>query len=357
MDVQIAANGRLYTAVADLTTTFRLVVAGRLTDALDGGVLRRPLRVEASRRGLVVKTFGDGLFAVAADPALAFPLLATDPYDFELAFTVPGYRPLTVAVPVSAGSVFPLAELAPALRRLPVRVQGRVTAAATGAPLAGARVGLQEAQLLPLAAPLAFPHPPGTEVRECTLAPVGPLRQVAAPAAGGGATLVLSDRLGLAPGQVLRLGPPHRAELGLLASLAPEPADPGLPGEVTLSAPLRRSQPQGSPVQRVSALPGAASQPLGLDAAAGEGVLVLAGPLAVSAGGAVRVEVPPSPALELHLTGTETDAAGYYRLDGVAGIAGATFLAGAAGFLDGVTPWIIDATHPVNVLDFRLETP
>jgi hypothetical protein len=160
MQLQIAAADRLYTVVEDLTSLFRVVVSGRVRDAIDGDPLRAGFRVGTSRRELVARTLPDGLFAVAADPALAFPSDAAA-YDFELEVSAPGYRPETVAVPVPPASTFPLAPLDVSLRRLPVRVQGRVVRAAGGDPVAGARVTVQAPEVLALHAPLAFAHGAG----------------------------------------------------------------------------------------------------------------------------------------------------------------------------------------------------
>lgn len=355
MLTQIAANQRLYTVVEDLTTVYRLLVDGCVEDALSGELLRSPFTVSTDRDDLRVKATGDGWFAVGGDPELAFSLLATDAYAFELAVAAPGYRGQAQTVNVAAGSSFPLAPVVFALRRRPVRLQGRVTeAAGDHAPIAGAQVAIEAGKVLALRTPLSLRHGAGVEVRECPLTPSGSAKQLHFAAAAGDDTVTLSERTGLAPDNVLRLGPAERFEFARIQSLAPDPADPGQPGEVTLRTPLRRSLPQGAAARRVNPAPTAAAQALAADAEAGEGVLTLAAPLAATA---VRVEVEASPEVEYHAVGALTDTGGYYRFDGIAGIAKATFVAGAAGFVDGDQKWVIDYDTPVNVLDFRLETP
>ncbi len=354
MDTQIVADQRLYTVVEDLRTFFRLLVAGRVEDALTGEPVRSPLTVTVDRDDLLVKAAGDGLFAVGGDPELAFSLLSTDAYAFELTVRAPGYRQQRRTVNVPAGSSFPLPAVVFSLRRRPVRVQGRVTgAAADHPPIAGATVTIQAPEVLALRTPLAFDHAAGAEVRDCVLAPAGPPKQLELAAVAGDDTLTLSDRTVLAAGTILRFGPPERLELAVIESLAPQPADPNLAGAVTLSAPLRRSLPQGVPAQPVNPAP-AAAQALAGEVAAGEGVVTLADPLNAAA---VRIETADSLLVEYHAIGALTDVGGYYRLDGIAGIAGATLVASAAGFDDGEQPWVIDFATPVYVLDFRLETP
>ena len=355
MHAQIAADRRLYTVVHDLTTYYRLLVAGRVLDALTGEPVRSTFTVTAEREDLLVRSLDDGFFAVGGDPELAFSLLASNAYPFGLTVSAPGYREASQTVPVPANATFPRPPVVFSLRRRPVRLQGRVTeAAGAQGPIPGAAVGIGAGPVLALRTPLAFGHDAGVEVRDCALTSAGAPKLLHSAAAGGDDTLTLNNRTGLNLGHVLRLGPPEAYEYAPITGLAPEPADLNQPGEVTLGTPLRRSLSPGDEAQRVNPAPNPAAEPLAARAEVGEGVLRLSNPLAAAT---VRVELLASPEVEYHAVGALSDAEGFYRFDGIAGIVEATFVASAAGFNDGDQPWVIDYPTPVNVLDFRLEAP
>ncbi len=355
MHTQVIANQRLYTVVKDLTTSFRLLLHGRVEDELTGELLRSPFTVGVDRDDLVAKSVGDGLLAIGGDPELAFSMLATDAYSFDLHVTAPGYREQQRTIPVPAASTFPLPAVTFSLRRQPVRLQGRVTRAAAGhPPIPGAGITVQAGTVLALRTPLSFDHAAGVEVRECVLAPAGGAKQLELPGLAGESSVTLSDRLGLGGGDVLRLGPPESYEFAIIDSLAPQPADPNQPGEVTLRTPLRRSLAAGAEAQRVNPAAAAVAPQLAAAAVAGEAVLTLDNLLAAAA---IRIETAAAPEVEYHAVGALTDADGYYSLDGIAGLRATRFVASAAGFDDGEQPWVIDYDNHVNVLDFRLETP
>lgn len=353
MDLQISTGDRLYTVVHDLTTTFELLLVVRVEDALTGELVPNPIAIGPDRSALLVKSEASGYVVIAADVDLAFPRLAVDAYDFEVRIRALGYREVALPVHLPAATSLPMPAVTVTLRRVPVRVQGRVVrAAGDHDPIAGARVTIQADDVLALHTPLSHDHLAGAAVRACALNPAGAIKQLTAAVAAGETRLPLSDRLALAPGDVLRLGPPHRLELALIDSLAPDPPNPALPGEVTLRTPLRRTLPAGAEVEEVTPAPGAAATTLARAVQTGEGVLALAAPLAADS---VRLEAAASPDVEYHVIGALTDAEGYYRLDGI-GITAATFVASAPGFVDLPRAWRIDST-PTAFLNFRLETP
>jgi hypothetical protein len=342
-----------YRAVPDLVAITQLVVAGRLIERLSGLAWTGPFRLEATADGpLPVRTGRSGVFAVAADPQLAFPLLATHPYTLTLRFTVPGCRPIERVLPLPAGTALPLPELGLELDRWPVVLAGRVVeAAGAGAPIPDARLRFTSLRALLLRTPLQLDHPAATVVRAVNLAPTGALQNLETEARRGAVRLALSNRLGLGVGDVLRLGEERRWELAIVAELPPLPANPALPGEVVLSAPLVRSFAAGTAVEpmNVAELPAAAA----LDAPvwAGGGVLTVDAPLGANA---VRLRGAADPLREFHAVGAVCDADGFFEVDGVDRPGAAVLRATAAGFQPGEAAFVPDFRAGTQRLDFAL---
>jgi len=351
---QIQAGGRIYTTVEDLRTRYRLVFGGRVVEEDGGAPLRAPFAVTAGYPGLWLKALRDGFFAAGGVPERLFPLLATTPYAVDLEVTAAGYRPASASVHLPAGAAFPRPLVTLELRRLPIRIQGRVVeTAGEREPIAGAAVDVADPRLLALRTPLRFAHPAATPVAACPLAPVGGALATRRVAAAGGTVLDLDRRTGLAPGSVVRLGAAGRYEFRLVDAVA-TPPDPSQPGEVTLRQPLLRTLEAGGAVQRVD--PGAATATTTLAAAAeaGEALLRLGDDLDAAA---VRIEAELSPRVEYQAVGTVTGGDGYYRLDGVGPVSRVRLEAGAAGYHEMTVPklWVLDYGQPVNVVDLSLE--
>jgi phage tail sheath protein FI len=120
-------------------------------------------------------------------------------------------------------------------------------------------------------------------------------KTLTAAAAAGDVTLALDNRLGLAVGDVARIGAPPNDEWATVASLTGGAGAPPNAGAVVLAAPLALSHPAGEPVrrQRVGPPP-VVRQPafLVLDAAPGDGTLLVSEDLAFGAGDVVQVTTP-----------------------------------------------------------------
>ncbi|HSF43595.1 MAG TPA: hypothetical protein VLT87_27625 [Thermoanaerobaculia bacterium] len=352
---QIEAGGRTYVTVEDLVLRDRLVVAGRVIERITGDPWRGGFAVRLTSGDVLrSRARSDGFFAVAGDPERAFPDLAVNPAAIGLAVSAAGFRPREVTVAVPVASSFPLPAIEVALDRLPITILGRAVEVASRNPIAGARVAFTSPTLALLRTPLHFGHAAGAPVRACQLNLAGAAKTLAAPAVRGASTLLLSNRTGLGVGDLLRLGPDGRREVVVIRSLAPMPANPALPGEVTLTAPLVRSFGVNEAAQPVTAadLPGLST--LSAEVFSGGGVLPLSAALTVST---VRVEAAASPAAEYHVLGALTDADGYYRAAGVDRPARTDLTATALGFDPLVVPWVASFAHPVNRVDFAMETP
>lgn len=351
---RIEAGNRVYMAVQDLVLRDQLVLAGRVIDLVYGEPWRGPFNVRlTSGDTLRVRAASDGFFAVAGDPERAFPGLDVNPSSIDLAVGGNGLRERAVTVPVPVAATFPRPAIEIELARLPITLTGRTVQAVNRNPVPGAWVTFADAALTLLRTPLHAGHAAGAEVRECQLNPAGPLKTLDAPAARGASTLLLSDRQGLAPGDLLRLGAEGRWEVAVVEDLAPLPANPALPGEVTLTAPLARSFAQGAEAQPVAAVDLAGLAALDAEVFAGGGVLPLTAPVAALA---VRLEAAAAANVEYHLVGALADADGYYRADGLDRPARADLEATAAGFLPALVTWAADFARPANRIDFGLET-
>lgn len=353
---QITANGRIYTVVDDVDTVYWALITGAVVDGAAGGDFRHDFTVTPDLPGMTVRTIDGGLYCLAGYPEQVFPNLATMGYTVALTIAAQGYRGVSLPVPVPQNSAFPVGAPITPLRPLPVRVQGRVVDDASRAPLPGAMVRTDDSpgppHVVSLRGPLHFAHPAGTAVREQPFSNAGPAKQLAVAAAGSSATVTLTNRAGLAPGGILRLGSAEPREFGIIASLAATPANPALPGDVALTALLGRSLPAGADVQPVT--PGAAGtvRHLVADADAGDGLVLLDGPLNVAT---VAVADAAPARVEYGSTGVLTDAQGFYALDGVGHVARVGLIVSAPAHLSDTIPVVIDYSQAVSVVDCRLK--
>lgn len=358
----IQAQQRNYRVVADLQTFYRALLSDAVRDEISGEPVRVPFSVNVNTEGIDVRILEDGMFGLAGYLERVFPDMTGTDYSVELSISAPGYRETTQTVNIPHNSSLPLIAPPIELRRLPVRLQGRVVEdTAQRLPIAGARIkavsGVSaSAPIAFLRAPLHFDHAQGTSIRECNLAATGTAKTLLAGAAAGGRVLSLSNRAGLAVDTLLRLGPEVSAEHALIESLEPLPADLNQPGKVTLRSALRRSFPAQTEVQPMThTIPvGGEVRSLDLEAQAGDGLIILNAFLDVDA-----VEVLDSVAsrVEYHTLGAVTDADGFFRLDGIGRVRAVDLDASAAGFqpLTAPVPLTINYEQPVNVVNFRLQ--
>src|SRR5207249_1873186 len=222
-----------------------------------------------------------------------------------------------------ANPVFPVTIAAIALRRLPVRLQGRINQN-TGAhpPIPNARIltAAPGDQTLLLRAPVRSDHAVGTNVQARMLTPVfppGPAKQLTGPLAAGQRTLLINDRQGLAAGQIIRIGPEQFGQFSRVQSVSSTPANLALPGEIIVDVAPNRSFASDTPIEAFSSGAAGVARQLVRSADAGDGALLLNGPLAATT---IEIVDPPHPT-EYHALGALTDADGYYSCDGIASVA------------------------------------
>jgi hypothetical protein len=195
-----------------------------------------------------------------------------------------GFRDHPVSVILPAGAVLPVIGPTISMRRLPVRLQGRVMFDATGVPVVGATVVSVDNPSPPspppppplphtilLRSPVYFDHAVNAPVQEATLTSTGTahLKQLAP---SGSTTLSLDTTAGLSGSAFIKLASLSLStvEYAQVLSLGPQP------GEVVLRNPLNRTYAAGTAttVQFVTASPTGPIAKLLLDADAGDGVLV-----------------------------------------------------------------------------------
>jgi len=349
----IAANDQLFTVVTDVITTgYWVVITGAVTDEILGNFDAPGFVVGQLQTDLAAKAAGQGLYAISGYPARSFPHLDSTSYTVTYTLRAPGFRdyPTTANIPVSA--VFPVAAPSVAMRRLPVRLQGRVVADATGVPVPGALIVSVDNPIPPISAqhsmllrsPLYSPHPINATAQQVTLASAGStaLKQ---PAVNGTTTLILNSTAGLSGAAFVQIATPSKTlvEYALVASLGPAP------GQVQLKTPLNRSYATGAAtnVNFVTATPTGTAAKLLTDTNSGDGILVAdtlltASTLVIDAG---------NPTEEYHEAGAVSDSNGYYGFDGVGRVRELFLQANATGT---PVPWVIEFDQTANVVDFRI---
>lgn len=359
MRYDVTHHRKTYTVVDDRTVVTVAAVTGRLVDETTGAGIRAPAVLRVRHPAMRGRVVDGGRFAVSALPEVDLPLLATDAYDVEASASAPAFVDLETTFTLPAGTALPVDAGDLTLRRRPVRVRGRVTHHVTGLAVQDALVfasaPLAAQQLLALRWPLRFDHPAGTEVRRRRLDLTAVATTLTGDVRGGGRTLPLASRTGLAVGGVLRLGTPPAVEIAVVGSLAPEPADPAQPGEVDLTAGLHRGFAAGAPVRLLD--PDAVPQTRALTVAAhaGDGLLLLDGAIAPDTIDTVEVRDADPARVEYHVLGATTDDDGFYRLDGIGRVAEVRLVARAAGLADGARTVALDYGSPTNAVNFRLE--
>jgi hypothetical protein len=354
---QVQANSLLYTVVDDCTTTYWAVITGAVTDEIFGDFFSPEFVVEISRNDLRAKTTPNGLYAVTGYPGQSFPQLNSTTYRVNLILSAPGFRdnPLQVTIPQNA--TFPVTGQNIAMRRLPVRIQGRVVSDATRTPIAGALVLSVDNAISPPAmpitvirSPLYFAHADGIPVQQVTMTPFGGAT-LTQDADAGAQILNLTARNGLTANSVIRLANASQVvlEYGVVDRLGPGAASQ--PGQVFLRNMLNRTYGAGvsTSVQFVNATSVGATANLTTDADAGDGVL-----LASQFLNGTTVELEPATLkVEYHEVGALSDSDGYYGLDGI-GRVSEIFLQARQGTSEEIQDWFVEYDQAINIVDFRL---
>jgi hypothetical protein len=335
------ANQRRYWVVDDDMRSFVALVAGRVFSAETNTPLST-FQVIASRDDLAITHAADGVFAVAGYPSQLFPDLAMQPYQFDLTISTAKHRGATLTVNVPMAAQFPLPELAVLLPFQPIRLQGRITLATTGAAIANASVTVNEANTITLRAPLVRDYAIGSAAQACTIAPVGAARLLTESARAGATELVLDSSAGLVANDLLQLGTPVWHTIVIVAGAGT------VPNSLRLQTALTRSYSSGSTFQPISATLAAPTRNLVADATLGDGLLRLDGTLNANA-----IRLNDGVQASFYYLNALSDTAGYYRLDGIGGQATVTVLATTATH-DLQRTWFIDPRLDTNRVDFAL---
>jgi hypothetical protein len=350
---QVEVNNLVYTTDHDRTTVYWAVITGGVTDEIFDDFYAPGFAVELTRSDLGTRTTDSGLFAITGYPQQSFPQLSTTSYVVDLVLSAPGFQDFPLAVTIPVNATFPVAAPAAAMRRLPVRIQGRVVNDATSAAASGALIASVDnpaAHTTALRSPLYFAHASGASVQSVTMTTV--LTPSLTQDANAGTTgLNLSNRTGLAANSIVRLSNAAKTlmEYAVVDHLGSGAA--AAPGQAFLRNALNRTYAVASTtVEFVTATVAAAGPTLATDASVGDGVL-LATQLFT---GTVVVESGSAAVAEYHEIGAISDANGFYGLDGM-GRVREIFLQATQGTLKQTTGWFLEYDQPINLVDFRIQ--
>ena len=327
-----------YTVVDDRTA--RRVVMATLPLVEEGTGAPLAATVRSLTAGVAAKVVA-GLVVLSGSPSLTLPITV------ELDVQIPRSAGRRVSAVIPAG---PLPALLPALRAEPptVSLAGLVAdRLAPFAPIPAADLVittlLGTPALVTLRAPLAFDHAAASPVSTRSLTAVGAPVAPAQAAVAGQKSIEVTARAPFAPGRAVTVGAPHQADVVRIVAVSGT--------SITLAHALRRSAPAGAPVTAATIGAPGATQPLAVAAAAGHGVVRLAGPLA----GAVLEVTDPSPSrAELVATGAISAADGRWRLDGVPGVGPLTITVTATGFPTTALTHHPDHHRTPNVVDIAM---
>jgi hypothetical protein len=333
----VSAGARSYAVHDDCAIVWRAVATGRLIDDADGSGAGLGAAIVADEPLLTVRTSADR-YALMGDPDVALADTSV-PHPLVLSVTRAGYRPALVALTVPADLPRPVVQDI-TLRKLPFVVTGTVRGLTGGLsprfdPVANATLSIDgpigpggERALL-LRRSLARTLGAGATLRGRTLAPQGAVHAVTAAAAGDD-HVVLVDGTGVAAGQLLRFGDPSSGHWAAVAGIAPDP-DRSPPATIVYTTtPLDAPVAAGPAIARFTPGPlaGATGTPQG-PAYVRENVVWLD---ALPNGGDVLVVREAGEPDRFHDRDIVTNAAGDYRIAGMARMGSVAFRVAAAGF-------------------------
>jgi hypothetical protein len=342
---QVQANGFLYTVSPDDNVSLAArcwgVVQVRLRDEITGEPVRTQTGIRTEYRGLRPRVAGDGLVGLVGVPRVVFPDLPNQGYDVPFTVTATGYLPVALSAAVPQDAQFPVSfspsNLAVAMHAEAVTLRGRVVRPAAGgfAPVAGAAVRITGMRRHPVPAnaappPLSPPNlvslQPGVHANRP--AGGGMLRRrngltgaigkrtlrIAVP---GDRTLHINNRVGLGPGDLVRIdgGQPERVELHTIASIAGA-SGADQPAVLSLDYALRIGHPAGTEVSRLLPQPPGPALQIQDETLAGDLCLPLNGLTGIAAGNVVEISGganPPEYQI-VRMFAAVSDAQGNYRL-------------------------------------------
>jgi len=340
---RIDAGDTVYTVVDDITSSYVAIFTSALLDEN----ARKPITtvpvLTADLAGVTMRLADGALIAGTAYVERVFPDLATTPYTIHVAIIAPGYRDASLTVNIPIGATFPIVVAPLVMRRIPTRLQGRVVKASDRSLIAGATVAAKNNKILLLRTPVRSAHGLGVTVNSLAFTNSGPGRKVATDVRPGGDQVILDNNGGLAANDFLQIGSLPSAEIYEIKAVGP---DPGL---VVLTSPLAASAAASTAAQQVTPSGASGTTTLARSSDVGDGVLVVNVALNDKA-----VQIVDGALTEYHWLNAISDAAGYYRANGIAGIKTLELLCSAAAFITADQPWFPEYSDPVNVVDFRL---
>ena len=342
----VHANNRMYVFSPDDQPTLGARIWGmvrlQVLDELSGEPPTSIATVTALEPKLASRFTSDGIGGLVGIPLQVFPDLGTTNRSVHLTVSADGYLPLDDTVDFLTDPTFPVTFTPPALRTLslhrqPTVITGRTvrnnggteTEAVDGArvtvtgiwrtpPPANVAVPADPPNIVSLQPPLYVGRPsPGQSMRRRDLPPVvGADKEIGADVLAGVNEILLSDRQGLGPGDILLIdaGEPDLVEFIAIASV-PVTAPADQPTRITLVYPLKHAHRRRGIVRKVNPqLPGLPQQ-ITESAIAGDTCVFLNGLTELA--GAQEIEINGPPGDEHHTVMTfavDSDAEGYYRL-------------------------------------------
>jgi hypothetical protein len=361
----IAANDTTYLTSPDFISVYQALIAGRVLDEITAtpmisftvAAVREPSGVPLNAEARVLD---GGFYGFSGFADEVFPPAPPTTYVVGITVSAQSYWSASATVAVAPGVALPVIVPDLTLRPSQVRLQGRVTRASDRSPLPGASIRLADDphpavpitnHPLSLRQPLRSAHATSGAAGATTVIPLaisGATRKVAASGSAGATVVVLNDRTGLSPGDVIYFGNIDRGD-GVFAVLGtPTPAVIATPGAVLLTNPLPADEPAATDAQAFIPSGPAVALMTGVDS--GDGLIFTQ---AAIGSDAVAVEDPAGPN-EFGLVGAVADSGGFYRLDGVGHVPSVVLVANGSGLSAGPLEWFVDYGQPSSVVDLQL---
>lgn len=330
-----------------LVDCIQALVKLRVTDELTAAPIDSPVALQIRERGFVPRVSSGGIAGLIGIPRQVFPALQTNNYTLHLTISAARYLSRELQVNVPKDPAFPNSftplQLNIGLHREPVFIAGRTvrvvgngTAPLAGsvvtvtgiwrtAPPANVAVAPDSPDIVSIQPPLYSGRAVAAELRHRELIPVlGNDKTVRDEILSGADSICLSNRLGLAAGDVLLINAEDSSLLEFIAIKTLSSAAPAEePSPVTLNHRTIHEHRRGALVRRVNLQPPGSNRQFTVDALFADSCVFLDTVSGLVAGQEVEISGGPAPA-EYHSVmnfSVVSDADGYYRLPPLSRIA------------------------------------